>query len=185
MDIRLARFPGFFIRAAACASLAWCPALATPVSAPEFTHADAYDWINSAPLKLEEFAGRVLLIDVWTFDCWNCYRSIPWLNTLEPRYGKQGLRIISIHTPEFAHERVRANVEKKLRELKVGYPVMLDNDYAYWNALGNRYWPAFYLVDAEGRVRASFAGETHPGDRNARAIEAAIEALLRERAPSP
>jgi len=75
---------------------------------------------------------------------------------------------------------MRANVEQKVRELKVAFPVMLDNDFAYWKALDNRYWPAFYLVDRQGRVRAHFAGETHAGDRNARAIEAAIETLLAE-----
>ena len=152
--------------------------------APAFTQAAPEAWLNTAPLSWEALRGSVTLVEFWTFACWNCYRSIPWLRTLEPRYGQRGFRIVSIHTPEFAHERERANVVAKLRELRVEYPVMLDNDYAYWNAFGNRYWPAFYLVDTEGRVRASFAGETHAGDRNARAMEAAIESLLGERAAS-
>jgi hypothetical protein len=150
--------------------------------APDFTQADPAAWLNSAPLRWADLRGTVTLVEFWTFACWNCYRSIPWLNTLEPRYGRRGFRIVSIHTPEFARERERANVEAKLREYRVTYPVMLDNDFAFWNAFGNRYWPAFYLVDGEGRVRASFAGETHAGDRNARAIEAAIESLLEEKA---
>ena len=148
--------------------------------APPFTQTEASGWLNSAPLSWQDLRGKVTLVEFWTFACWNCYRSVPWLNTLEPRYGKQGLRIVSVHTPEFEHERVRANVEQKVRELKVGYPVMLDNDFAYWNSLDNRYWPAFYLVDRQGRVRQVFAGETHAGDGNARAMEAAIEALLQE-----
>jgi len=148
--------------------------------APPFTQTQAAGWLNSPPLTWEALRGKVTLVEFWTFACWNCYRSIPWLQTLEPRFRGRGLRIVSIHTPEFAHERVRANVDAKLGELGVRFPVMLDNDYAYWNAMDNRYWPAFYLVDGQGRVRASFAGETHVGDRNAAAIEAAIESLLIE-----
>ena len=156
-------------------------AAASAPRAPDFTQAAPAAWLNSPPLRWSELRGTVTLVEFWTFACWNCYRSIPWLRTLEPKYGARGFRIVGIHTPEFEHERVRANVEAKLREHRVAFPVMLDNDYAYWNALGNRYWPAFYLVDGEGRIRASFAGETHAGDRQAVAIEDAIEALLRER----
>jgi len=148
--------------------------------APAFTQADAAAWINSPPLTWQDLKGGVTLVEFWTFACWNCYRSIPWLRTLEPRYRARGLRIVSVHTPEFPHESVRANVEAKVREHHVEYPVMLDNDFAYWNALGNQYWPAFYLVDRQGRLRASFVGETHAKDRNAVAMEAAIEALLTE-----
>lgn len=158
------------------------PAAQAP-RAPAFTQAAADAWLNTAPLTWESLRGTVTLVEFWTFACWNCYRSIPWLRTLEPRYGQQGFRIVSIHTPEFPHERERANVEAQLRQREVGYAVMLDNDYAYWDAFANRYWPAFYLVDTEGRVRAGFVGETHAGDRNATAMEAAIEALLAEREP--
>ena len=175
-----------FATGAALAALVMAPreTVARPAAAarpaPAFTQTDPAAWLNSTPLRWQDLRGQVTLLEFWTFACWNCYRSIPWLRTLEPRYRRRGLRIVSIHTPEFAHERVRANVEAKLRELKVDFPVMLDNDYAFWNAMGNRYWPAFYLVDGQGRVRASFAGETHAGDRNAAAIEAAIDSLLSE-----
>ena len=160
------------------------PALLAPADAPpapKFTRAAAADWLNSPPLDWAQLKGKVTLVEFWTFACWNCYRSIPWLQTLEPRYNARGLRIVSVHTPELPQEYERANVVRKLTELGVRYPVMLDNDYAYWNAFGNRYWPAFYLVDGAGRVRASFAGETHAGDGNALAMENAIEALLAER----
>ncbi|MGQ0586998.1 MAG: redoxin family protein [Gammaproteobacteria bacterium] len=155
---------------------------ATPKAppAPAFTQTDASAWLNSAPLTWAGLRGTVTLLEFWTFDCRNCYRTIPWLLTLEPRYRARGFRIVSIHTPEFAHERVRANVEARLRELGVGYPVMLDNDFGYWNALGNKYWPAFYLVDRHGRLRSQFVGETHVREGNAVAMEAAIEALLAE-----
>lgn len=155
---------------------------ATPQAppAPTFTRTDPAGWLNTAPLTWDDLRGTVTLVEFWTFDCVNCYRSIPWLRGLEARFRARGFRIVGIHTPEFAHERVRANVEEKLRELGVGYAVMLDDDYAYWNAIGNKYWPAFYVVDRRGRVRSHFIGETHAREHNAVAMEAAIEALLAE-----
>ena len=98
--------------------------------APEFTHSAAQDWINSPPLTLEALRGRVVLIDFWTFDCWNCYRSFPWLHSLEERFTEQGLSVVGVHSPEFKHERERANVVKKVAEFKLSHPVMLDNDRA-------------------------------------------------------
>ena len=148
--------------------------------APAFTHTGAEDWLNSKPLSWESLRGQIVIIDVWTFDCWNCYRSLPWLHDVEARYRDQGLRVIGVHTPELPQEYVRANVVRKLTELQVTEPVMLDNDYSYWKALGNQYWPAFYLVDKRGQIRGLFVGETHVGDANARAIEAAIGKLLAE-----
>jgi thiol-disulfide isomerase/thioredoxin len=151
-----------------------------PRPAPAFTHESAQEWINSPPLSLADLRGHVVLIDFWAFECWNCYRSFPWLNDLAARLGPRGLRVVSVHTPEFERERDPARVAAKVREFGLDHPVMLDNDYSYWRALGNRYWPAFYLVDADGRVRAQFVGETHAGDRQATAIEREIERLLQE-----
>lgn len=150
------------------------------VPAPEFTHRGSADWIGSPPLTLASLRGQVVLVDVWTFACWNCYRSFPWLNAVQRRYATRGLRIVGVHTPEFEHEKPRASVERKVRQYGLQHPVMLDNDFSYWNALGNRYWPAWYLLDREGRVRAVHAGEVHAGDPRARRIEADIEALLAE-----
>ncbi len=165
---------GYGIPAAQAVSAAQAP------PAPPFTHREADAWINSPPLDWNALRGRVVLVDFWTYACWNCYRSFPWLHSVEQRFGPQGLRVIGVHTPEFEHEHVRAHVERKVKEFKLTHPVMLDNDHSYWNALGNRYWPAFYLVDRRGRVRAVFAGETHAGDANARNIESAIKELLAE-----
>ncbi|MGH8456686.1 MAG: redoxin family protein [Stenotrophobium sp.] len=148
--------------------------------APEFTQSTPQGWINSKPLRWSDLQGKVVLVDFWAFDCWNCYNSIPWLHSLEQRYAGKDLRIVSVHTPELSQERVRANVEKKVREYALTNPVMLDNDYAYWNAMHNQYWPAFYLVDRHGLVRAAYVGETHAGDGNARQIEQAINELLAE-----
>lgn len=147
---------------------------------PEFTQTKADQWINSAPLKRADLRGNVLLIDVWSYGCWNCYRSFPWLHTLEKRFGDDGLKVIGIHTPEFDREKKRENVVEKTKEFNVTNPVMLDNDFAYWKSLGNRYWPTFYIVDKQGQVRGKFIGETHPGDARARRVEALLSQLLAE-----
>lgn len=151
-----------------------------PVSAPEFTQRSPDAWINSAPLRIGDLRESVVLIDVWTFGCWNCYRSFPWLNAVEARFAPRGLRVLGVHSPEFERERDRDAVAAKVREFALDHPVMMDNDFAYWKALGNRYWPAFYLVDRQGRIRGRFVGETHAGEPRARRIEAMVDRLLDE-----
>lgn len=151
-----------------------------PQPLPQFTASSEQDWINSPPLTREQLRGKVVLLDVWTFDCWNCYRSFPWLHGVEEQFAEQDFHVIGIHSPEFAHERKRANVLAKVNEFKLEHPVMLDNDFAYWKALNNRYWPAFYLVDKQGKLRYRWVGETHAGSAQARNIEQAIEQLLVE-----
>ncbi|TXH69633.1 MAG: redoxin domain-containing protein [Thiothrix sp.] len=149
-------------------------------AAPEFTHTAPQEWLNSKPLKLTDLRGKVVLLDIWTFDCWNCYRSFPWLNDLSEHYAKQGLQLIGVHSPEFAHERDTAALAQKLREFNITSPQMIDNDFSYWKALGNKYWPAFYLIDKYGLVQAQYIGETHAGDAKAKEIEAKIVELLAE-----
>jgi glutathione peroxidase-family protein len=148
--------------------------------APQFTHAAADDWINSKPLKLEDFAGRVLLVDIWAFECWNCYHSFPWLKSVESKFGAKGLAVLGVHSPEFPDERVRANVIAKTKEFGLAHPVMLDNDFSYWKALDNHYWPAYYIIDKQGRIRGRYVGETHADDKQAHDIEALITNLLAE-----
>ncbi len=159
-----------------------CAANAAPPleRAPEFTHTATADWINSPPLKLESFGGRVLLIDVWAFECWNCYHSFPWLKGLEAKFSPKGLALLGVHSPEFPNERVRENVIAKVKEFGLKHPVMLDNDFSYWKALDNQYWPAYYVIDKQGRVRGRFVGETHADDAQARKVEALITKLLAE-----
>ena len=123
-----------------------------------------------------------MLLDIWTFDCWNCYRSIPWLHTLEEKFPAADFTIVGVHTPELPQEYVLKNLKAKLVEFRITHPVMVDNDYSYWKALSNQYWPAFYIIDRQGRVRGQFIGETHAGDRNARQMEAQITALIHEAA---
>ena len=96
------------------------------------------------------------------------------------RYRAQGLSVVGIHTPEFDAERVRANVEVAVRKEGLDFPQLLDNDYAYWNALGNEYWPAIYLVDRCGRIRRHTFGEVHANAQSGQRLEEEIEVLLRE-----
>ena len=149
--------------------------------APEFTHTLAEEWINSDPLTLSELRGNVVLLDFWTFDCWNCYRSFPWLKEVEKTYQGLGLQVIGVHTPEFEHERIRSNIVDKVTEFDLHHPVMIDNDFSYWRAMNNHYWPAFYLIDKQGFIRAIFLGETHAGTSRASKIERAIEELLAQK----
>ena len=147
---------------------------------PQFTQKNAESWINAKPLVVEDLKGKVVLIDVWTYGCWNCYRSIPWLNSLEKRFGDDDFIIVGIHTPEFDHETKREKVVAKCEEFMVTHPVMMDNDFAYWKALKNRYWPTFYVADKQGRVKGVFIGETHEGDRRAKDVEKLIAKLIAE-----
>lgn len=154
----------------------------TPLAAPEFTQQDPQDWINSEPLSLDKLQGKVVLLDFWTYGCWNCYRSFPWLHSLEQRYEDQGLQVIGVHTPEFEHEKIKANVLEKVKEFDLKHPIMIDNDFAYWRKMNNRYWPSYYLIDKQGRIRYLSIGETHKGDPRAKKVEAEIEKLLKESA---
>lgn len=154
--------------------------LSEPFPAAEFPHKQPEHWINSEPLKVDDLKGKVVLLDFWTFDCWNCYRSFPWMNDLEKRYKDKGLQVIGVHTPEFSHEKVRSNIEEKVVEFELHHPVMIDNDFSYWRAMYNKYWPAFYIIDKKSNVRAVFFGETHEGDEQAVRIENTIIKLLKE-----
>ena len=147
---------------------------------PEFTTAAKDHWFNGPPLQVAQLRGKVILIDVWTYDCWNCYRSFPWLKGLEADLAGQPFQVIGIHSPEFDHERDPDRVAAKIREFGLEHPVMMDNDFAYWRALENRYWPAFYLVDKKGMIRHLSVGETHAGTARARKIEEQIRALIAE-----
>jgi len=149
---------------------------AAPVDLPEFTHGDAASWLNSAPLKAAELRGKPVLVEFWTFACENCRASLPWMRRIESRYPR--LAIIGVHSPELAAERERPQVVAAVQRLGVTYPVMLDVDFSYWRALDNRFWPAFYLYDASGRLVATRVGELHAGEPGADAFEHLIAAQL-------
>jgi thiol-disulfide isomerase/thioredoxin len=146
--------------------------------APEFTHRAASEWINSPPQSLAALRGKPVLIEFWAYECSNCLHTLPWLKSVQQRYSNRGLTIIGVHSPELPQEHDPENVRDAVKRFKITYPVMLDTDFSYWNALGNRYWPAFYLIDREGRLVATEIGELHEGtvraDRFKRAIEEAL-----------
>ncbi len=152
------------------------PAMAA--EAPEFTHTATDDWINSAPLTLASLRDSVVLIEFWTFDCYNCRNTLPWLKAIHAEYGPRGLKVVSVHTPELEQERIPANVRTAVKELAITYPVMIDGDFSYWRAMKNRYWPSFYLVDRDGKIALATFGELHRGDRRGDAMEAAIRERL-------
>jgi thiol-disulfide isomerase/thioredoxin len=141
--------------------------------APEFAGIAA--WLNSRPLTLADLRGKVVVLDFWTYSCINCLRTLPYVKRWYDAYAGAGLVVVGVHTPEFAFESVRANVERSVRKFGITYPVALDNDYATWDAWGNRYWPAKYFIDRRGRVRFAHFGEGRYGES-----EAVIRTLLGE-----
>lgn len=119
-------------------------------------------WLNTPdgkPLDPASVRGKVILIDFWAYSCINCQRAIPHVIDWYNRYRDNGLLVIGVHTPEYAFERVPANVASGAADLHITYPIALDNDYATWNNFGNLYWPAEYLIDANGQVRHTKFGE--------------------------
>jgi cytochrome c biogenesis protein CcdA/thiol-disulfide isomerase/thioredoxin len=119
----------------------------------------AVSWINSPPLSSKSLKGKVVLIDFWTYSCINCLRALPYVESWAAKYKDAGFVVIGVHTPEFAFEKERSNVEKAVRDLKITYPVAIDGDYAIWKAFNNEYWPAHYFIDGKGRIRYHHFGE--------------------------
>ncbi len=135
-------------------------------------------WFNTLgdkPLTLRSLRGRVVLVDFWTYSCINCIRTLPYLKAWDARYRSAGLTIIGIHTPEFPFEHDAGNVQAAIKQDGIRYPVAQDNGYRTWNAYGNQYWPAEYLIDARGRLRLVEFGEGGYAEK-----ERAIRSLLAE-----
>lgn len=147
-----------------------------PVHAPEFP--PNVTWLQGGPLRMADLRGRPVLIDFWDYTCLNCLRTLPYLTEWHRRYSSLGLQVVGVHAPEFSFAREYNNVVKAVREQGIEYPVVLDNEYAVWQAYANRYWPAKYLVDAEGYIRGY-----HHGEGAYRETEEALQALLRESFP--
>ena len=126
-------------------------------SAPEFV--GITQWLNSASLDIKSLRGRVVLVDFWTYACINCIRTLPYVTRLYDTYRNKGFVVIGIHTPEFPFEKRAANVQSAIQRHGIRYPVAQDNDFATWNAWGNQFWPAQYIVDKSGKIVYSHAGE--------------------------
>ena len=144
--------------------------------APEFTGISA--WLNSPPLTTEGFRGKVVLVQFWTYSCINCLRTLPYVTKWYEQYKDKGLVVVGVHTPEFAFEKERANVETAIKRLGIHYPVAQDNRYRTWRAFGNQYWPAAYLIDRSGTIVA-----TQFGEGGYQQMETAIARLVGEHAP--
>ncbi len=143
---------------------------------PELSTIDGYINTEGKIITLESLRGKVVLLDIWTYSCINCQRTLPYLNEWYTKYKDQGLEIVGLHTPEFAFEKLQKNVEEAVQKYNIQYPVVLDNDYSTWNALGNQFWPRKYLVDIDGYIVYD-----HIGEGSYRETEQAIQKALRER----
>ena len=146
------------------------------VRAPEFPQGAR--WINSAPLAMRELRGKVVLLDFWDYTCVNCVRTLPYVVEWDRKYRERGLVTIGVHAPEFTFAREARQVERAMAEFGVTYPVVLDNDYAIWQAYSNQGWPSRFLVDSDGYIR-----NQHLGEGEYLATELAIQGALRQADP--
>lgn len=140
----------------------------------------AATWFNSTPLTAAKLRGKVVLVDFWTYSCINCIRTMPYVRAWAQKYGSQGLAVVGVHTPEFRFEEDLSNVNKAVGRFHIDFPVAVDSSQKIWRAWGNHYWPAYYLVDATGRIRYHQYGEGNY-DR----MERAIQSLLAETRGAP
>ena len=147
--------------------------VSNPYDAPEIQGIDS--WINTDGIKLEDLKGKVVLIDFWTYSCINCIRTIPYIEGWYEKYKDDGFIVIGVHSPEFAFERELSNVQEAVKDYGITYPVGLDNDFKTWRAYNNKYWPAHYFIDKNGKVR-----HTHFGEGEYTESEKVIQQLLLE-----
>ena len=124
--------------------------------APEFARGT---WINSEALTLKSLRGRVVLVEFWTFGCYNCRNTLPFVKRWHERYGDKGLTIVGVHSPEFAEERNIDNVRREVASLGIKYPVVIDNDYETWKAFSVEAWPTIFVLDKTGRIRWMHVGD--------------------------
>ena len=137
--------------------------------------AGATGWLNSQPLTVAGLHGKVVLVDFWTYTCINWRRTLPYVSAWAAKYKDRGLVVIGVHTPEFSFEHIAGNISDAAREMNISYPIAIDDKYAIWHAFGNEYWPALYIVDAQGSIRHHQFGEGGYDES-----EKMIQQLLRE-----
>ncbi|HYM65505.1 MAG TPA: cytochrome c biogenesis protein DipZ [Candidatus Sulfotelmatobacter sp.] len=147
----------------------------TNTKAPDFVGIEK--WLNTEkPIKINDLKGKVVLVDFWTYTCINCIRTLPYVTSWYDKYKDAGFVVIGIHTPEFEFEHNTQNVLNAIKQFKIHYPVAQDNNYSTWNNYSNSYWPAEYLVDANGNIR-----RTHFGEGEYDKMELAIQTLLKKK----
>lgn len=142
------------------------------VKAPDIT---SRQWLNSGPLDWTALKDKVVLVEFWTFECYNCKNVEPYVKKWYDKYKTKGLEIVAVHSPEFDRERNVENVREYVKDHGITYPVAIDNDFKIWKNFSNRYWPAMYIVDKKGTVRYRFIGEG-----NYQQIENTLQKLLAE-----
>ena len=135
----------------------------------------AIGWLNSPPLAAADVAGKVVLVDFWTYTCINWLRTLSYVRAWDEKYHDRGLVTVGVHTPEFPFEQDVDNVREAVRDMRIEYPVAIDSDYGLWRAFSNHYWPAVYIADAHGRIRHHQFGEGRYEE-----CERVIQRLLRE-----
>ena len=138
-------------------------------------------WLNSEPLSLAQRKGKVTVVHFWTYGCINCKHNLPSYANWHQQLASRDVAIIGIHTPEFDHEKVASNVEKKVKQFDIKWPVLLDPSMDNWRRWSQQYWPCVYLVDKKGRVRYRWDGELNYGNANGEQVMLGlIEKLLAE-----
>jgi thiol-disulfide isomerase/thioredoxin len=147
-------------------------AAANAPAAPAFAEGT---WINSDPLTLEKLRGRVVLVEFWTFGCYNCRNTLPSVKEWDAKYRERGLTIVGVHTPETDSEYVIENVRREVPSLEIKYPVVTDNEYKTWKAYGVEAWPTIFVLDKQGRIRWLHVGEGRYDE-----TESVIKKLLAE-----
>ena len=182
MSMRLSLF-GVLVVVATATAVGYSVTAADPKAAdapkaPEFP-ADAV-WLQGGPLKPADLRGRVVVVTFWTNGCINCIHNYPLYREWAERYADKKFTLVGVHTPEFDSEAPAAVVRAKAKENKLEFPIVLDTDKAIWKAWENKYWPAIYVLDKEGRVRGKWDGELHLKTDAERRFAARIEALLKE-----
>jgi thiol-disulfide isomerase/thioredoxin len=144
---------------------------------------DGLEWARGPAIRAEDLRGKVVVVEFWTFDCINCRRTIPAVRALVERFPAGGdVVVLGIHTPELKPERDPRNVRRAIGAHRLSLPVALDPDYRVWRAFDNRYWPAFYVLDRKGSIRATRVGELHVGTPGWEQFLDQIAKLRRERA---
>lgn len=132
-------------------------------------------WFNTSATSLAQLRGKVVLLEFWTFGCYNCRNTLPYMKLWHEKFSGSNFQIIGVHTPEFESEKNLTNVRNRIAQLAIKYPVVTDNEYKTWNAYDQQYWPVMYLLDKKGIIRY-----VHIGEGNYDVIERQITALIAE-----
>ena len=147
------------LRGGAHEEMAGTDELADELEAPIAPELSNGSWLNSDPLTLKSLRGRVVIVNFWTFGCYNCRNTLPSIRNWDVRYRDKGLTIIGVHTPEFEREKNVDNLRREIAELGIRYPVVTDNDNTMWNAYKVQAWPTWFVIDKQGRLRWKHVGE--------------------------